>query len=252
MLGILASSGASHLGRRFGLSPRTVDTPWGSVTLRVGSIEGQEIVCLARHTEERTVPPHRVNYRANIAALASMGCTAVLATNAVGSLLPEVPPTSLCVPDQILDFTRGRPATFHEDEMVAVDMTQPYCPRLSAALAQAVEAKGYEVHTALTYACMEGPRFETAAEIRMLATLGAHLVGMTAMPEAALAREKRLCYASLCMVTNLAAGIEGHHPTSDEVVSTMGESWETIEEVVAAVVATYTDDPSCPCHRGGR
>lgn len=248
MLAFIASSGAAELGARLGLEPAEVLTEWGPVTVRRGEVSDLQVVCVARHGEGQPLPPHAVNYRANIAALADLGCTAILATNAVGSLRPDIRPPALCLPHQLLDFTASRPRSFHDDRMVAVDFTTPYCRRLSALIAEAVSEVGEQVHRDLVYACMEGPRFETAAEIRMLQLLGADLVGMTAMPEAVLAREKGLCYASLCVVTNLAAGIEGHHPSSAEVTSTMEARWQLVEQVLRIVASKYADDPACPCH----
>ena len=248
MLGIIASSAAAQLGEQLGLVPQTLSTPYGDALVRTGTFGGCQVACIARHGEEKAIPPHRVNYRANIWALAELGCTAVLATNAVGSLDPSRPPGTLCIPAQILDFTALRPRTFCEEEMVAIDFTDPYCPRLSATLAGAVSAAGYQASTGLVYACMEGPRFETGAEIKMLGVLGADLVGMTAMPEAALAREKGVCYVSLCVVTNLAAGIQGHHPTGGEVGEEMEKRWQALEAVIKQFAAVYTDDPDCPCH----
>lgn len=248
MLGIIASSGARKLGERLGLAPHTVETPWGAAQVRLGVLAGREVACLARHTEDKVAPPHRVNFRANVAALAAVGCTGVLATNAVGSLHREFGPSALCVPDQILDFTRGRALTFSEDEIVSVDFTEPYCARLRRVVLAAAETSALTVQSDLVYACTEGPRFETAAEVRMLRTLGAHLVGMTAMPEAALAREKGLCYASLCVVTNLAAGVAGHHPSGGEVTETMERCWHAVATILRAVAAGYTDDAGCPCH----
>ncbi len=252
MLGLIASSAAADLGTELGLEPREVNTPYGTVLVRVGEIVGQPIACMARHGEDVTLPPHRINFRANVWALAELGCTAVLATNAVGSLRPSLRPGDFCVPAQILDFTVARPRTFFDDELVAVDFTDPYCPRLSTELVRACEDVGCQATAGLVYACMEGPRFETAAEIKMLRTLGADLVGMTAMPEAALAREKGLCYVSICVVTNLAAGIEGHHPSGEEVSDAMQQRWEQLRAVVEAFAARYTDAPDCPCHHATR
>ncbi|MBC7287212.1 MAG: S-methyl-5'-thioinosine phosphorylase [Armatimonadetes bacterium] len=252
MLGIIASSGVPQLGADLGLQPRDVATPYEVVTVRVGKIGGQEVACIARHGEGPPLPPHRVNYRANVWALAELGCRAILATNAVGSLCPSLRPGTFCVPAQLLDFTSARPRTFYEEEMVAVDFTEPYCARLSALVASVVKATDRPLQAGLTYACTEGPRFETAAEIRMLRLLGADVVGMTAIPEAVLAREKGLCYASLCVVTNLAAGIEGHHPSAEEVTSEMERCWQALTQVIQAVAAAYHDDPSCPCHGRAR
>jgi 5'-methylthioadenosine phosphorylase len=216
----------------------------------LGELQGRPIACLARHSEEKVLPPHRVNYRANIAALATVGATGVVATNAVGSLRANLLPGALCIPAQILDFTKGtRPVTFFEDEMRAVDFTQPYCPHLSNIVGLAAREVSEHLHLGLVYACTEGPRFETAAEVRMLRRLGADIVGMTAIPEAVLAREKGLCYAALCVVTNLGAGIGGHHPSSEEVLEAMDRSWHVVMHIIEAVVTTYVDEPTCPCHK---
>ena len=252
MLGIIASSAAAKLGEALGLESRQIDTPYGTVVVRVGSVGGREIACLARHGETRTVPPHNVNFRGNVWALAELGCTGVLATNAVGALGASLRPGALCVPSQILDFTAGRPRTFFDDELVAVDFTDPYCPRLSQTLVEVVKGIGEEAVVGGVYACMEGPRFETAAEIKMLRMLGADIVGMTAMPEAVLAREKGMCYTSLCVVTNLAAGVEGHHPTASEVGEEMERRWRVLEDIVKQFAVAYTDDPECACHRAFR
>lgn len=248
MLGIIASSGAKQLGEQLGLDSQVVDTQWGAVQLRTGQIEDRPVVCVARHGEGTVVPPHRVNYRANIAALSSVGCTGILATNAVGSLHAKIKPSMLCLADQILDFTKNRCLTFHEDEILCVDFTTPYCSHLQQVALAAAQSLSQQLHAGMVYACMEGPRFETAAEIRMLQILGADLVGMTAIPEAALAREKGLCYASLCVVTNLAAGVESHHPSSSEVTATMQESWDIVLNLTRAIARAYDDDPACPCH----
>jgi 5'-methylthioadenosine phosphorylase len=248
MLGLIASSGVSELGRSLGLAAQTLDTPYGPVLVRVGEVGGRRLGCVARHGEEGCLPPHRVEYRGLIWALADLGCTAVLATNAVGTLRKDVPPGTLCLPAQILDFTHARPRTFFEEELVAVDFTEPYCPRLAALVEEVAGQMGERVCRGLVYACMEGPRFESAAEIAMLQQLGADLVGMTAMPEAALAREKNLCYASLCVVTNWAAGVRSHHPSAGEVASAMQARWETIIELARRVAEAYVDDPTCRCH----
>jgi 5'-methylthioadenosine phosphorylase len=247
MFGVLSSSGLPDLGRCLGLSEQAVTTPYGAVVAFVGEVDAHPIACIARHGDP-ALPPHRVNSRANLAALADLGCSRIFAGSAVGSLRADLRPPSLCIPDQILDFTTGRASTFFDDRMVAVDFTYPYCARVQALIRQATLDAGHEVLTGLVYACMQGPRFETAAEIRMLRALGADLVGMTAMPEAALAREKGMCYASLCVVTNLAAGVEGHRPSEAEVLETMSDRWEAVAEIVRRVVtaaAAYREPCAC-------
>ena len=246
MLGLISSSGLPDLGRRLGLTDRLISTPFGDVTVFVGDVDGHPLACLARHGAP-PAPPHRVNFRANVWALADLGCTCIFAGSAVGSLRADIRPPAFCLPDQILDFTHGRATTFHEDTLVAVDFTYPYCSRLQGLLRQATLDAGHEISTGLVYACMQGPRFESAAEIHMLRTLGADLVGMTAMPEAALVREKGLCYASLSVVTNLAAGLEGHRPSEAEVMATMSERWEAMTDLVRRVATSATSSAPCPC-----
>ena len=249
MLGLISSSGLPDLGRRLGLSEEVVATPYGEVTVFVGDVDGYPIACLARHGAPPTppAPPHRVNFRANVWALADLGCTSIFVGSAVGSVRADIRPPAFCLPDNILDFTHGRATTFHEDTLVAVDFTYPYCSRLQGIVRQATLDVGHEVVTGLVYACMQGPRFESAAEIRMLRTLGADLVGMTAMPEAALVREKGLCYASLAVVTNLAAGLEDHRPSEEEVMATMSQRWEAMADIVRRVAIAPEPSAPCPC-----
>lgn len=248
MLGIIASSALPDLAQLLGLKPTVEQTLFGAATIYVGSLEGRSVACLLRHGDP-PLPPHAVNYRANVAALAQMGCEAIVATGAVGSLWPSHRPSSLCLPAQVLDFTWGRPSTFFDEHMHCVDFTVPFCERLRNLLRAAAAAAGETVADGVVYACTQGPRFETAAEITMLRGLGADVVGMTLMPEAVLAREKGICYASLCVVTNLAAGLEGHHPTSEEVNQMMAARREVIVGILARVAGSYTDDPGCECHK---
>lgn len=248
MLGIIASSALPDLAQLLGLEPAVEETPFGAATIYLGSLKGRSVACLLRHGDP-PLPPHAVNYKANVAALAQVGCKGIVATGAVGSLWPRHGPSSLCLPAQILDFTWGRPSTFFDERMHCVDFTVPFCERLRTLLRDAAAAIGETVADDIVYACTQGPRFETAAEITMLRGLGADVVGMTVMPEAALAREKGMCYASLCVVTNLAAGLEGHHPTGEEVNQMMAARREVIVSIVVHVAGSYTDDPGCECHR---
>lgn len=250
MLGIVASSALPDLAQLLRLSSTVEQTPFGPVTVYLGAPNGREVACLLRHGDP-PLPPHAINYRANIAALVQVGCEAIVATSAVGSLWPARRPPSLCLPAQILDFTWGRASTFFDDQLHCVDFTEPFCPRLRSLLRQAAGVAGETVADDVVYACMQGPRFETAAEITMLRGLGADVVGMTLMPEAVLAREKGLCYASLCVVTNLAAGLEGHHPTTNEVGETMQAYKETVVNILTQVVQSYAEAPDCPCHHAG-
>ena len=186
-------------------------TAWGapSAPLQFGRIGGQRVVFLARHGSPHRIPPHRVNYRANIEALQGAGVDRIIAVNAVGAMHEAMTPASLVLPDQIIDYTWGRAPSFYEDDLehtVHVDFTWPYSETVREALRKASEAAAVALHDGGVYACTQGPRLETAAEIQRLEQDGADIVGMTAMPEALLAREAGIGYACLALVVNWAAG----------------------------------------------
>jgi 5'-methylthioadenosine phosphorylase len=221
---IIGGTGVYALGDA--LTPFSIPTPYGDVLLHRGRLGGHDLLFLARHGAAHSIPPHRINYRANIWALAHLGVDEVLATQAVGSLNARMTPGDIVLLAQFLDWTRGRTSTFFDGEdetVVHVDVSHPYCPRLNGALLRAGEFLGDRMHGQGVYACTEGPRFETAAEIHALRVLGADLVGMTNVPEVVLAREAGLCYASICVVCNWAAGMTQSPLTQDEVLGVMDE-----------------------------
>jgi len=194
------------------------------------------------------VPPHRINFRANIAALQAVGVRAVFATAATGALKTELEPGALLVLDQFLDFTRARPLTFFEGEdgeVVHTDMTNPYCLRLRTRLLEAAREEGLAVRKGGTYVCVEGPRFETAAEIRMFAALGGDVIGMTGVPEVVLAREAGLCYAAVAVVTNPGAGLSAARPQHAEVERLMAERredlWRLFEAAAPGAVVDWCE-----------
>ncbi|MEA3309433.1 MAG: S-methyl-5'-thioinosine phosphorylase [Chloroflexota bacterium] len=198
-----------QLGAR--LLQEVVVTPYGVVPLYRGQGELAELIFLPRHGTNHTVPPHRINYRANLKALAQLGVERVLATFAVGSLHTGIPPGALVVLDQFIDFTQGRAGTFFDggdSGLVHTEMTNPYCPALRAQLLALAAEHGLELVSQGTYVCTDGPRFETAAEVRMYAQLGGDVVGMTGVPEASLARELGLHYAAVALSINWGAGLE--------------------------------------------
>lgn len=219
--------------------PVSVDTPYGAVVAHVSKLGSREVWFLARHGPGHKVPPHRINYRAAIDAAARAGCDRVLAVNTVGSLRPALGPGSLAVPRDYIDLS-GRPSTFFDDEVVHVDQTEPYCPEIRTALAQAVPG-AQEV----TYACTQGPRLETPAEIRMLAQF-ADVVGMTGFPEVALARERGLCYGSLCLVSNLGAGLQARL-TAREVAEASKAAADRVRKAVEAAIAALPEVRTCAC-----
>ncbi len=210
-LAIIGGSGFSSMPELEILDSRAVDTRYGSPSAHLirGRLAGSDVVFLPRHGSGHAIPPHRINYRANIQALADAGVDRVVALAAVGGIADDCGPLALCIPDQLVDYTHGRENTFYDgidNDVVHVDFSYPYSASLRRQLLDAARERGLAIRDGGTYAATQGPRLETVAEIRRLQRDGCDLVGMTAMPEAALARERGIAYATLAFVVNWAAG----------------------------------------------
>jgi len=193
---------------------RTLDTPYGapSDAVTLGELNGKRVAFLARHAAGHSIPPHRINYRANVWALHSLGVKRIVGVNAVGGIREDMGPRTLIVPDQLIDYTHGRFTSFCDADgakVEHVDMTEPYRPLLRAKLLAAAKRADIAVIDGGCHGITQGPRLETAAEVKRLRRDGCDLVGMTSMPEAALARELHIDYACLAMVANWAAGCGG-------------------------------------------
>lgn len=227
-IGIIGGSGVRELPFDSGTEPFTVETRWGQASGRLATLAGREIVFLARHGAGHSVPPHRINYRANLAGLKKLGCEAVLATTAVGSLRADLLPGTICVLDQLIDYTLSRTGkTFFDGgdmPVVHTDVTEPFAPLARKAVLNAANSLGISAKDGGTYLCFDGPRYETAAEVRLFSSWGADVVGMTAIPEATLAREAGLHYAGISLVTNLGAGISPTPLDHSEVEEAMAEA----------------------------
>lgn len=211
MIAILGGSGLDRWPQLDRLTPKTVDTPHGApaAPLLCGALDGVAVCFLPRHGADHSLPPHRINYRANLWALKAAGARGVVAVATVGAIPDGMPPGALVLPDQIVDYTHGREATYFDGadgRVEHIEFTEPYHPAVRAALRDAAVAAGVPLIDGATYAATQGPRLETRAEIDRLERDGCHIVGMTGMPEAALARELDLPYACLAVVANRAAG----------------------------------------------
>ena len=211
MLGLITGTGLQQL-TRYADQADTIETPYGatSAELFTLTINDQQLVLLPRHGKTHSVPPHLINYRANLWALKQLGVTDIIAFAAVGGITPAMSPATLVLPEQIIDYTYSREQTFFTENFSAdqhIDFTYPYSKSLCEQLMAAARAEKLAILTQGTYACTQGPRLETAAEIQKLKRDGADIVGMTAMPEAALARELKINYQTLAIVVNWAAGI---------------------------------------------
>ncbi len=210
-----------------------------SAPLTRGTLAGKEILFLPRHGAGHTIPPHKVNYRANISVLKEAGVVNVIAVNAVGGITENMANRQIVIPDQIIDYTWSRAHTFFDEgleEVVHIDFTHPYCEKLQAQIIAAADKAGVRVEKSATYAATQGPRLETAAEIDKLERDGCHIVGMTGMPEAALARESGLCYASIAVVANKAAGRGGGEITLEEIEKNLNVSIDNVKKILEALI----------------
>jgi 5'-methylthioadenosine phosphorylase len=227
-----------------------VETRYGTALMTQGKYQGHEVVFLARHGTKHGTPPHKVNYRANVAALVKLGVKRVVATAAVGSLNESMPPGAMVLLGQFLDFTKVREATFFDGGdagVVHTDFTAPYCPDLNASLVSAAERAGLALLQDGVYVCTEGPRFETPAEIRMYQKMGGDLVGMTNVPEVVLAREAGLCYSTIALSTNFGAGISPTVLTHHEVLDVMAENVEKVRQLLMEAIPKLGEATDCQC-----
>ncbi|GAB2630985.1 S-methyl-5'-thioadenosine phosphorylase [Streptomyces capparidis] len=237
----------------------TVDTPYGppSDSVFLGEVKGRRVAFLPRHGRGHHMPPHRINYRANLWALASLGVRQVLGPCAVGGLRPEYGPGTLLVPDQLVDRTKSRVQTFYDGlplpdgtvpNVVHASFADPYCPDGRHAAVDAARAAGWTPVDGGTLVVVEGPRFSTRAESRWHAAQGWSVVGMTGHPEAVLARELGLCYTSLTLVTDLDAGVEtGDGVTHDEVLKVFASNVDRLRGVLMATVEALPEERDCLC-----
>jgi 5'-methylthioadenosine phosphorylase len=228
----------------------TVPTPYGAPSdpVVVGRVGGTELAFLPRHGRDHRFPPHLIPYRANLWALRELGVRQVLAPCAVGGLDPALSPGDLVVPDQLLDRTSGRPATYYDEGAVHVPFADPYCPHGRRVSVERATDAGWPVTTTGTLAVIDGPRFSTRAESRAMAAAGATVVNMTAMPEAVLARELALCFVSLALVTDRDAGVEvGESVRMDEVMRVFAAATERMKDLLVAITRAWDGARDCDC-----
>lgn len=251
-IAIIGGTGVEDAEEFASFEERIIDTPYGQALCKVGELSGNMVVFLSRHGVTHNVAPHKVNYRANIWALKSLGVEEIFATTAVGSLNKAMGVGHFVVCSNILDFTKNRINTFYdtpERGVVHCDFTNPYCEVCRTRVVNCLKALGITYHKEGVYVCTDGPRFETAAEIRMYAMLGGDVIGMTNMPEAYLAREAEMCYTTCSIVTNMGAGIVDKPIDHMEVLSKMKESIEKMRKVILRYIS-YNEpiEAKCSCH----
>ena len=253
MIGVIGGSGVYQIDGLEGASWVKVKTPWGrpSDQVLVGRLNGLPMAFLPRHGRGHVETPSSINYRANIDALKRLGCSDVVAVSAVGSLCEDFAPGDFVLVDQYIDRTLAREKSFFGPGCVAhVSLAHPTCPKLSAACATAARQAGATVHEGATYLAMEGPQFSSRAESLMYQQWGADVIGMTGMPEAKLAREAELCYASVAMVTDYDCWHDGHDAVDvQQVIATLVANSGRARALVTALPG-HLDADRTPCPHG--
>ncbi len=270
MLGIIGGSGLYQIDEIKILDEIATETPFGEPSDKyiITEYEGRKVVFLPRHGKGHKYPPHLINFRANIWGFRKLGVDKILSISAVGGINPNLNPGDFVISDQFIDFTKSRVQTFYEgiysknddteikDEVsellknkrvVHIDVTDPFCPEMRDTLIKVCDKNNFPFHQKGVYVATEGPRLETSAEIKFLRLIGADIVGMTLVPEIVLARELKMHFASISVVTNLAAGISQNRLTSDEVVEMMKEKNKQIKTVVLDFIENLQERFNCEC-----
>lgn len=243
-LAIIGGTGLTQLPGLTISSAHDVQTPFGSPSAPIleGQLEGQRILFLARHGHPHRIAPHKVNYRANLWALQNLYATDIIAVNAVGAIAKGLSDCDIVVPDQIIDYTSGRNTTFFDGEQDTVrhaDLSYPYTENLRHLIIDSAQASEIETVNKATYGVTQGPRLETAAEITRMERDGCDIVGMTGMPEAVLARELQLNYASLCLVVNPAAGKSDKMITLKQINEALDQGMSKVYKLSGELIRTF-------------
>ena len=250
-IAVIGGSGLYQMEGMADVREVDLDTPFGkpSDNIVLGSLEGVKVAFLPRHARGHRISPTQLPVRANVYALKTLGVERIISISAVGSLKEELKPLDMVVPDQVIDRTRQRANTFFDDSIVAhVGFADPFCPVLSNLLYRTVQQIGAPVHQGGTYVVMEGPAFSTRAECALYRSWGADVIGMTALPEAKLARESEICYATLACVTDYDCWREATEVvTVDMVVANLMKNVSTSRDVLRRVIPRIPEDRSCPC-----
>ena len=229
----------------------SIDTPYGktSDSITIGDYKGRKVAFMPRHGKKHAIPPHMINFRANIWAFKELGVTRILAPSAVGSLKEEFKPGDFALPSQFLDFTKSRIGSFSEDgRVIHISVAEPFCPELQEIVLQTAQSQNIKIHKNCTYVCIEGPRFSTKAESKFFRTAGADIIGMTLVPECQLAREAQICYVSISTITDYDVWAE-KPVTAKEVLETLSKNVEITKKMLAVLLEKIPKTRKCYCER---
>lgn len=246
MIGIIGGSGIYDLKWLENSKEEVVNSQYGDTKVKIGKLEGKEIVFLARHGKSHSLIPSAINYRANISALCQLGVTDIFSTYAVGGIDPAMSPGDFGVIRQFIDFTWGRSSTFFdkEGEVVHCDMTMPYSDKLCQIIKSALTSANQKYFDDQVYICTQGPRFETPAEIKAFSIMGATIVGMTGAQEVVLANELGMSFASIAVITNLAAGVSQNPLSHQEVLDIFNSKMQILSDVLRFCALEVSKNPS--------
>ena len=251
-IGIIGGTGVYDPGLFSDRREIKVHTPYGepSDAITIGDYSGVKVAFIPRHGRGHRIPPHRINSRANIWALKQLGVKRIIAPSAVGSLQQEYKPGDIAIPDQFIDFTKGRQYTFYDGGQVChISVADPFCPDLREIANGKTRLLGFSQHQKATYVCIEGPRFSTRAESKFFKeVMKADIIGMTLVPEVSLAREAEMCYVSIATVTDY--DVWSPTPvTSSEIIETLAKNVEKTKKLVAELVPAAVEERNCACGR---
>jgi len=248
MVGIIGGSGFYNLDWLEKTVEKITENEYGLALLKVGILEGKKVVFMARHGFSHSIPPLAINFRANLKAFADEGVTDILSTSAVGGIINTMKPGDFAITTQFIDMTWGRCGTFYDKpgKVVHTDVSNPYSPKLRNYVCDSLKTLGLPFHDHAVYICTQGPRFETPAEIKAYAIMGATIVGMTGCPEVALAAELGIPYASIAVITNLAAGVSINPLSHTEVINIFNDRISILSDVLRLTTLKVLENPSTP------
>jgi len=248
-IGIFGGTGIYDSGLLENTQEIEIDTPYGkpSDTITIGIFNGRKIAFLPRHGKKHTIPPHMINFKANIWAFKELGVTRIIAPSAVGSLREEIEPGHFALPSQFLDFTKSREGSFSEEgRVIHISVAEPFCIEIQSSIIQVTDNQNLKIHKNCTYVCIEGPRFSTKAESKFYKSTGADIIGMTLVPECQLAREAQICYSSISTVTDYDVWAE-KPVTAKEVLETLSKNVERMKALLAELIEKIPKNRSCSC-----
>jgi len=250
-IGIFGGTGIYDSGLLNDSKEITIDTPYGktSDSITIGEFNGRKIAFMPRHGKKHTIPPHLINFRANIWAFKELGVKRIIAPSAVGSLKEEFQPGHFALPSQFIDFTKSRKGTFSENgKVIHISVADPFCPELQNVVLDVAKNQEIQIHKDCTYVCIEGPRFSTKAESKFFRTTGADIIGMTLVPECQLAREAQICYVSISTITDYDVWAE-KPVTAKEVMETLAKNVEMTKKLLTLVINKIPEKKSCSCEK---